>query len=381
MHAKGSVEAHPPSLNYGRRGCWYARWYARWLCPILTSNAHQTSKIFQRPIAPTDWARFTIHAQRVHRFTFSKTTNLTTTEFHLLSIATGAQTLLPSLKRLNWRNDNDAIFPFIHLFLQPRLKYITMSLAGASFLRMSFLATLDQRYPALSRLDLTDNERVVYPAGTTQSFITAVRGWSQLRHLYVRGLPADALPHVATLSLLVGLRLECIQNYLILKLPPFQDVHRFPCLEELVVISKDITICTAVVRMMTSSPTLISISFSINCLSVPPPTSSQWDDLCSALEYHCHHSSLAFIQIYSLSDHVDESVLRSHSLRSLYAFEELVLFKLAFGGRFDIDDADVKEMALSWPHMQDLTLHGDNTLPEIPRVTLSGLIPFAQQLS
>ena len=40
---------------------------------------------------------------------------------------------------------------------------------------------------------------------------------------------------------------------------------------------------------------------------------------------------------------------------------------------------DVEEMALSWPHIQDLTLQGGYYLmSEIACVTLSGLIPFMQ---
>jgi hypothetical protein len=293
----------------------------------------------------------------------------------MLSIAAGAQTLLPKLKQLTWTNDNDDIFPFIHLFLQPQIEHLTMSIAGTSFVRMSFLATLDQRYPALSLLHLTEKKDLDQSVGAMGSFSVAVCGWSRLRHLSVKCLHADALCHVATLPLLVRLRLEYVQNYPISELPPFQGVHRFPCLEELTVISKDITICTALVKMMTSSPTLISISFLINCFSTsPPPTPSQWDVLWGAMDDHCHHSSLACIQIDTLGG---ESVFQSHSLKPLYAFNELVLLKLSLGGRFDLDDTDVKEMALAWPYIQDLTLYGHDTTG-VPRVTISGLLPFAQ---
>jgi hypothetical protein len=80
-----------------------------------------------------------------------------------------------------------------------------------------------------------------------------------------------------------------------------------------------------------------------------------------AMKDHCHHYSLASLTCMQLHELGGKSVFRSHSLKPLYAFDKLILLKLFLGGRFDLDDTDVKKMALAWPYIQDLILRGHDT--------------------
>jgi hypothetical protein len=80
---------------------------------------------------------------------------------------------------------------------------------------------------------------------------------------------------------------------------------------------------------------------------------------------HCHHSSLASLTCIQIHGLGGKSVYRSHSLKPLYAVDKLILLKLFLGGRFDLDDTDVKKMALAWPYIQDLILRGHDAT-EVP---------------
>lgn len=84
-----------------------------------------------------------------------------------------------------------------------------MSLIGASFVRLSLLATLNLQSPSLTHVNITgDSNDNIISVIVADVISAAVCGWNQLRHLSVNSLSADALQHVVVLPLLENLTLR-----------------------------------------------------------------------------------------------------------------------------------------------------------------------------
>lgn len=302
------------------------------------------------------------------------------TELQTLSTAGGAQHLLPRLIKLTWKTEDDTIFPFIHLFLGPQTGQLDLWLGKASSVRLSLLATLNLRYPALTHVSISSMNQYRHLVDTVDAVSAVVLGWNHLRRLSVTTLSADALCHVATLPSLTKLKLRDVRNASTLSgFPAREDVCYFPSLEDLYVTSQGIAFCVRLVMMMSSSPDLTSVHIKIRT----PSTSSQWQNLICAIQRHCHHSSVTSITMESdsIQEHdPEECLLRFcglNHLRPLYSFSNLNTLHLRPDCVIDLDDTDVQELAYAWPHMHALTLFG-LLVTDSPRVTLPGLVPLAQ---
>ena len=298
-------------------------------------------------------------------------------------MATTQEVLLPSLKELQWSisSDDDFTFPFIRLFLGPRIKRLHLTLSSDSHVRLSFLHSLHIRYPYLTHVHLVDDPSLMeygygdkHRIAVEKAVSNAVCGWDQLRHLSVPCLSPVALHHVATLPTLEQLTLTNVTNPedASIALPRSHPGRFFSSLQELDLSDVPISFSVALLEAMESS-SLTSIK--INTFGEENPLAHQ--DLFNALRNHCCHSSLTSITVHTYEPEYDAGIMSKH-LKPIFVFSNLTNVKLYLECPFDLDDATVSDMAQAWPRIRSLVLRGYYPEECKPCVTILGLIPIAQ---
>jgi hypothetical protein len=330
---------------------------------------------------PTDWERFVYHAGRVRKFIYTDDHLGAWDEdtFQTLNLGITGDLLLPQLRELWWDvgEDNGSVFPFIRLFLGPHITRLHVCLEGydyGNFIRLSLLHALASRYPSLAHFQLIDVPGIDPRVDFVDAISHAVRSWSQLRRLAVRGLSPDALYHVALLPTLQWLALTDVTEDIS---PPLfsrsSTVRCFSCLQKLTVVCHEASFAIGLVEAISSSP-LTSIFIESYCFGT-----SGYQDLINALQGHCSRSSLKSMTIIGESENDAINIILNPvdvnpvDVKPLFVFSNLTSVKLlCTNAQFELSDASLKDMAQAWPRITSLIIRSQS------RVTLSGLVPLAQ---
>jgi len=265
------------------------------------------------------------------------------------------------------------IFPYISLFLGPKILKMHLSVKNCELVGLSLLPTLCSRFPSLRdfHLHLVEDTRAMAEASSV-----AVCGWSQLRELDVGGLTHSALMHVGRLPYLTRLSCRLIDGSMPAAFTSSLDSSWFPVLRSIVIQSIDLTSCSFLVEALSSAHLS---NFSLSCSG--SSSSSGWRHLFDAMRNHCNHSTLTSADLWDMDESVlghNTDILTVGSIRPLFVFFNLWSVSLCPRQGIDIDDTDMKELAKAWPQLSSLSMTTRSTTGRKPRVTLAGLIPLAK---
>lgn len=161
-------------------------------------------------------------------------------------------------------------------------------------------------------------------------------------------------------------------------LPFPKGTPAFRSLVDLEILCQKLTFCTGILNAI-SSGTLRTARIDLSA----PATSSEWKELLTALNEHCSHTTFIDLEVWSdwhgaeVEDTPEYTVQIPH-IKPLFSFRNLTNVHLNPCGPVDLDDAGVEEMAMAWPNITDLFVEGNIEPSHPPRVTLTGLTPFAR---
>lgn len=298
-----------------------------------------------------------------------------------MDTAAESKTLLPKLKKLNWSESDDHVFPFIRLFLGPNIQDLGLLLDGNPQIRLSLLPTLVSRCPALTTLVLqapnTKSGSGTHMQMISSSMTSCVHSWHLLRGLITTGgirVTPEALTQLASFPDLRNLYIEAAFQALPGNFPRSPGALAFPGLRQLGIKSKYLDLCTSLIKSI-SSRALTEIN-----VHTRDSRSSPLRDFFVAVQENCTQATLDRISISdgSLSTGNDEDQCSLHDIDPLFGFFALTTVKITFSRSFEISDRDMKSLALAWPQITMLSLKSHALSRQVPSLTLQGLIPLAE---
>ncbi|KAI0770042.1 hypothetical protein C8Q74DRAFT_1369268 [Fomes fomentarius] len=153
--------------------------------------------------------------------------------------------------------------------------------------------------------------------------------------------------------------------------------HFFPSLQTFTLYTDSLSICAGWLDAIRHT-WLSSLTFSV---SQAPPASALRKFFVKLTE-HPAHGSLRKLHFVStapcLRGQSQNHIVSPETLSPLLQLN-LTVLKLEPGGPIDIDDEYVVRMARAWPDLRILELNAEWRRHPVPRVTLAGLVPLAQQ--
>ncbi|KAJ7479441.1 hypothetical protein B0H11DRAFT_1276058 [Mycena galericulata] len=326
-----------------------------------------------RPILATDWERPLLYA---HRIKILVCTLKIRPADHEVWTALGMSLphdgpLFPNLVDLTWFQGSDTEFHFIDLFLTPRITSISLA-CGSSTSHMSILSTLPRKCPALKCVKFSRQWK-------------PMPGLSASLRLFMDGLPnvesiGMSVPDVATLEHLgraVNLKSLTLHTlpYELVSSPP-ADVPYFVSLNDIHLRTATIEMATKFFRMCRyTSMSSISVKFTTH--ERRPALKDFYASLAACHQAHSAVVSLSLGYKEVIMPEEPADVLDTDALRNLCYFTNLRDVSIATPIAFDLDDADIAELARSWRRLHSLALITQSTVLQ-PRATLHCLQCFAE---
>ncbi|RDB28193.1 hypothetical protein Hypma_001350 [Hypsizygus marmoreus] len=311
----------------------------------------------------------------------------------LLAKALQGRILLLNIEYLIWNPDDDYEFPFIHAFLGPNIRRLIISLTGmggyaaSSRLSDTYKWNLPETYPSLVSFQMDDYD-YDYDYHANPAIITTashmICGWAHLQVVAVNNLTPAAFEYLASLPSLRELSLSDIRDISPLPDPaPTPESGLFPALQGLVVTYNRPDIGIALLQTVTCAPL---VRLSITC---PCDAEHGRHLLKTLLTCRAAYNSLQSLAIYSserpyLSTFIESDItpaaLSTESLRNVFAFTNLLDVELEIAGGFDMDDAELEEMARAWRRLECLSLRTRAADPgQHSRLTLRALVILARE--
>ncbi|KAH9834027.1 uncharacterized protein C8Q71DRAFT_157144 [Rhodofomes roseus] len=348
-----------------------------------------------RTITQQDWVRFDTYARRVRKLSFGppksslRSRTMSADVFHWLSSSRPSHQLLPNLRRLYWSDDMPpGCYDYFHMFLGPRL--CTLRISGpppqsttSHHAILSALDRLSQIAPDIEVLSVwgyqcegLDPRPIPGHVCTLWRRLWSLRLGSSLTMTYDAFAGLSALPMLAeaALSLAGPFDTKCsTRNY------------TFPAMQTLDLTSETM----ADIRAVLSSchfPRLRRMSLT----SQSGPKADLLNRVLEAIHERIPHASLVYLKLHAGNTMDVGEIVNAASLRSLYDLHHLVYFDFVMGIRIALTDDDIKEMAMSWPHIKHLVLCSNaskdaiqHTWTHDPRAwttkpTLEGLVHLAR---
>ncbi|KAF8869317.1 hypothetical protein BD779DRAFT_1807135 [Infundibulicybe gibba] len=334
-----------------------------WDRPLNCSN----NAVLTRAITPSDLERFRAHSRHIqsyHNYINAPVSIYQALSFHFHE----GQPIFPNLEAMTWGYCKTEIFPYISMFLGPRIRKLDLCINGDS-VQNSLLPTLGVKCPSLVyfRLYTLDYYPEVKPLLTQ---------WSQLETLIIHYLPEESLQIAAGLPHLRNLTLSHADDDYGSTFSPTPGTKVFPSLQSLSITANSPTLCINLLKA-TSNCQLKEFEFSL--FGIDPPI---WDDLFATLAESCDKDTLTTIRIDDLELECDESwdPRTMDELRLLFPFTSLTHVILRTTHGFDIDDAFMSEIAVAWPRIRTLNIGatGITQLFKLQQLTLHGLAPLAE---
>ncbi|KAJ7643112.1 hypothetical protein DFH06DRAFT_602450 [Mycena polygramma] len=326
---------------------------------------------------PLDWTRLLSNAARIRRLTLYPIRREMREAVEFLAMSMPVDCLLPNLEYLAWSPDDFGLFPYVRLFVGPKLRSIELAMNGPGS-HLSILPWLASRYPLLESVELfSSSEFMASNFSRRKAISTMVHKLSNVRHLTVSGLDTPAMRHLASLSSLQSLIVDVIDDLIFssdLSVPA-----AFPALRKLTIGNAPIA-CLINFFNALSDCALTEIFIEASSFD-----ESQVSVLISAIHDHVSHASLTLLSLGPPRSELDSPALRLQTLhpttiRPLLAFRKLIFLDLETF-RLSFDDRFVAEMAAAWPEITRLCFSthyvvGDPSPP--PLLSLCGLSAFVQ---
>ncbi|KAK7042761.1 hypothetical protein R3P38DRAFT_2892103 [Favolaschia claudopus] len=310
-------------------------------------------------ILPKDWDRVLFYTSRIKFLDIPQAGNgLSWEVFELLSTSVPFKFLMPNLQHLSWNPGEVAWFPFIRLFLGPRITSIEITLDQKPS-RLALLPFIAHKYR--NRLmnfniklehgedDDFDEEPVL---GALNAVIDSLLA---IQTLYLQFFDGYSMPALARLPNLTSLTIAEVKHSLRWIDPSHGG---FPALQELqlhhVARLSDVRFFLDLLKPDAKLMALGIIASSYNKESLL--------EILSSLEAHCSRTSLSSVIICGSDMPLHGATpamtgpFLPQTLSPLLTFPNLTFVGLESHSGFNLDDDFVHRMAISWPQIVHLTL-------------------------
>ncbi|KAG1765313.1 hypothetical protein EDD22DRAFT_800785 [Suillus occidentalis] len=334
----------------------------------------------KRPILDGEWRLFNRYAQRIHSLMVFAPQLDYINDRVIQALISAPSPLLPNLRSLFWHDNRESFDPLLRTLLGPNMTTLILDccLNCTSFAKAALLASLGARCPYIRELeclyDEVDSEEI------SDAICEALCGLKELLRLRTNVLNIRALGHLASLPSLERLHLDLLaynadepQSNII---PTFSSHFD---------------------QMWFNIPTLFvfhifleNVRF-LSCRSVS--VCVEYDDLpydpLEAIDFissfsKCFSPTLEHIHFefsFTFSNIVEEDVLanplfalRFDAIAPLLSFGHLTNLNLDWICASAIDDASLKSMAQSWPHLENFWLGSSARWVIAPSLTFVGLV-------
>ncbi|KAF8994456.1 hypothetical protein BDQ17DRAFT_1430990 [Cyathus striatus] len=326
---------------------------------VWTEEEHDGNKeylVLKRPLLSTDCLRFTQYAKRIQRFssefesTFDQLVHKTVYEG--LQVAMRGGKIFPNVQHLTW-NSRDDTFPFIHMFLGPRITKIKYMFSAKSSAQISMVPALCEQYPFLECVEFSihlDGASVKSERRAIELISNSVYKWKNLKMLNIPNLTYSALLKISQLPHLETLRImECKLG----AVPTRTVKSGFPMLSSLVIQGcQTVLDCILVLTLMDYSPLS-----DLQVVLAGVETSSTWERVFLAINQHCCHDTLIDLTCWDGDQRNKAIILGSdraemvkyEDVRPLLVFYNLKELDIGFTRGFYLSDPDaINEMAICW---------------------------------
>ncbi|KAF8870458.1 hypothetical protein BD779DRAFT_537688 [Infundibulicybe gibba] len=336
-----------------------------WSGPLTRHKA-----VLARAIIPSDLERFRAYACCVQVYG-DHYIDVPITIYHALSFHFHDRPIFPNLVKISWRFERREIFPYISMFLGPRIREMELNVSGDS-VQISLLPTLGTRCPSLVHFELSTPD--CYP-DIGQQMKSLLSQWGQLETLIIYYLPEESLRIVAALPHLRSFTLSRADDDYGDAFSPTPGTNAFPALQDLSITASSPVLCINILKAAKNC-SLKEFTFSLFGTNL-----TVWRDLFATLAELCNKGNLTSISVDDLVVQAEEQDPgTADELRLLFPLTGLT--RLVFTTRcgFDIDDAFMHEMAGAWPRMHTLNIGAAEIFQpfEPQRLTLQGLAPLAE---
>ncbi|KIM41244.1 hypothetical protein M413DRAFT_144907 [Hebeloma cylindrosporum] len=345
---------------------------------------------FKRDVRPDDWERFDMYASFVRHLGVGEMQGQGRSSLNYVAFGASVRqqlesrtptvSLLPNVRSIvSWTND----IPLTSLFLAPRVHYLKIVMHSDHTDDLSSLAReIPLRSPNLRSLHLTESSR--WNVSQKAQFIDALA--EVLRHLQLEEFVCSWFP----------LSVDMLSA--VLEMPDLRSMAIYATMPDLAQVMDTHPIRDARIRKFTlRTPLLVpsllphiisslhpsileSLSITARCASC---NAGELTDLISTLANTCSPEHLSELCIDSgRHDPVNAAaaVMDFKILKPLLPFMHLRRISLP-AHPFALTDAEVKDMAMAWPNLEDLCFwQCQYTVPEgssTPRPSLRGLLWLA----
>ncbi|KAJ6560009.1 hypothetical protein B0H19DRAFT_1260670 [Mycena capillaripes] len=316
-------------------------------------------------VLPEDWDRVLFYSKRIKFLHVEPIgSGLSLEILELFSMSVPKKFIMPNLQHISWNPEEDSWFPYIRLFLGPKITSIDIMLFGG----ISRIALL----PFIT----FDGDLLAY------SISAMIDSLSGIQTLYLPFIDAPSFPHLASLPTLISLTIDDLGGYAPLSEQFFRhhSSRPFPALRILRLYHVDTLTDVQSFLHMLSVSDLVEFELSAQKAF----TEGMLLDLLSSLNAHCSRTSLSNvdIRVAGTTNAIPTPALPFPwtTLRSLLAFPNLSRVRVESVLGFSIDDNFIVEMATAWPLITSLILSPGLHPLDVPPITPSilSLESFAQ---
>jgi hypothetical protein len=288
--------------------------------------------------------------------------------------------LCPNIRNLGWADpllddtDDNDIFPYIRLFLGPSTKYLSFTLNGADFSRISIILFLPRDYPGLTHIDIYSVEDSDF---WCDGISDTVCQWNSLESISWSGdMSCRALIHLAGLSTLRRIDIRIPD----LVAPDWQRYHSalqavgFQALTQADIFCKDIMSCTSLINR-TSLRQLVSITIGFYD---GHNKAADVGHFFRTLSTRCSHTTLTKFVVSPYFNHYPQpfGTIDEDLIRPLLEFHNMTDFHIEFPLAFRLGDRILSDIAASWKHLRSLCIGMNGGWAGQSQISLGGLIPL-----
>ncbi|KAJ7652510.1 hypothetical protein DFH06DRAFT_1331130 [Mycena polygramma] len=326
----------------------------------------------RRAIEPEDWKRFNFYAPRIKALYSNEFTdtpnddNVWQPALQMLAASLPADQMFPNLRVFKYGPQRLRWFPYLHIFLGPRLESISLGVLSTPA-HLPLLSTLPTRCPLLESVTVVASPDLPLNL-LSQAYSTMIQGLTRLERLDGGTMNQIAFEHLAQLLTLRSLRIHGIQD-LTPSAPPVP--HSFINLRELGIhVSPDF-----LARFIAVNDAWSLVSLRAGMTS--SPTLTQAAHLFTLLAERCNATCLTRLAIASTDPDPWSRAIPFDTLQSLLRFINLCEISLRLN--FELDDVAVEALAQAWPRVKNLALEAGALYRRPPsQVTLRGLRSLAR---
>ncbi|KAJ7495606.1 hypothetical protein FB451DRAFT_1478556 [Mycena latifolia] len=336
-----------------------------------------------RAIRPTDWERPLVYSWRIKSLRLNGGIwPVARSPFAALCLRCPGDYMFPNLEALvlnlsptrsGYASQSATSISFL---ISPRITKIELHFGDGFGLLSELVPTLAAKIPSLTEVNISMDDD--YDTSTLRIVSNFVRSLARIQDLTVTNLDQSTFEHLGRLSALTALKLT---NPKVPRTPlPIDAVTSLhPMYSSLTALHFGHTTVDRVIAFIEVVSNAPLEKFETSLFDTA--TSDAIGRLYSALVAHCSNNSLQRISIdgraSSEGDVPDQYRIGGATLRTLFCFVNVVSVSLDQPFGFDLDDADIFDLAHAWRQLEFLALKGCSDWK--PRITVQGLYAFAQQ--